>query len=95
MVCSCTSKLVIQNVQVEEGDNDNQDRSYQWKRLFLMYCHHEFFNASPQHPQISHKQHIKEETKREIVGYMLPPTREAHILVKCIIALDESILRML
>ena len=56
---------------------------------------HEFFNASPQHPQISHKQHIKEETKIEIVGYMLPPTREAHILVNWIIALDESILRRL
>ena len=62
-------KQVTQSVQVEEGNNDDQDRSYQWKRLFLMYYHHEFFNASPQHPQISHIQHIKKKTKREIMGY--------------------------
>ena len=47
---------VTQSVQVEEGNNDDQDRSYKWKRLFLMYYYHEFFNASPQHPQISYKQ---------------------------------------
>ena len=41
-----------ENVLVEEGGNYSQnsmiqDISYQWKRLFLMHCHHEFFDASP------------------------------------------------
>ena len=58
-------KQVTQSVQVEEGNNDDQDRSYQWKRLFLMYYHHEFFNASPQHPQISYKQHQRKKRKKK------------------------------
>ena len=60
-----------------------------------MSQYHEFFNASPQNPQISHEQHIKRKTKRETMGYYVTPIREAHILVNCIIALDESILQML
>ena len=56
-------------------------------------CHyHEFFNASPQNPQLTLE---KRKTKREIMGYYVTPIREAHILVNCIIALDESILQML
>ena len=61
-----------------------------------MHHYHEFFNASPQNPQISHEQYIKKEkTKREIMGYYVTPIREAHILVNCIIALDELILQKL
>ena len=50
---SCTIKPVTQNIKVEVEE------------AFSHVLPHEFFNASPQHPQISYKQHIKEEEKKE------------------------------
>ena len=54
--------------EIEEDDNnsqDSQDRRHKWKRLFLMSQNHEFFNASPQNPQMSHEQHIKRKLKEK------------------------------
>ena len=54
--------------EIEEDDNnsqDSQDRRHKWKRLFLMSQNHEFFNASPQNPIMSHEQHIKRKLKEK------------------------------
>ena len=74
-----------ENVLVEEGGNYSQnsmiqDISYQWKRLFLMHCHHEFFDASPsivsrQVPD-SFKRRKQKKKTREGEGYMSDPQRE-------------------
>ena len=59
--------------KIEEDDNDSQDRRYKWKRLFLMSQNHEFFNASPQNPQISYKQHQRKKRKKKTKGEYVTP----------------------
>ena len=86
-----------ENVLVEEGGNYSQnsmiqDISYRWKRLFLMHCHHEFFNASPFiFPKKAINNIQKKKTKKKSGVYVNPSERRRYSS-KCIISLDESIL---
>jgi len=78
--------LLPENVLVEEGSNYSQnsmiqDISYQWKRLFLMHCQHEFFDASPSIVPRQSINNIQKKKTRERVGYMSAPARGADILV--------------
>ena len=96
-IAAANPNLLPENVLVEEGGNYSQnpvmqDISYQWKRLFLMQCQHEFFDASPSIIPRQAINNIQKKKTRERVGYMSAPARGADILVKYIISLDELIL---
>ena len=78
--------LLPENVLVEEGGNYSQnpmiqDISYQWKRLFLMHCQHEFFDASSSSVPRQSINNIQKKKTKERVGYMSTPARGADILV--------------